>query len=167
MPKVVLQFGAEKLSSAMDAVRAAVQSRPYWIEVRSGGGEPAPSRDSLESLEGKLADGSFTSATVSLWNWTDVQRIRVDSPRAGLPCWCGTIDFEKAEYEDLFDAILATPELLFLVASRRTIELREEHLTGKTFPFDHASLLMAAFRLGPPESGLWIKRKAAVKAARR
>lgn len=151
LSQVVIEFGSPTFGPVFDAVLSLI-GRPTAIdtESRSGGRGTFPAtKDALEAIAKKFADGQIASATFR----TESGGVRyglILEPRYNgqdLSVWMGTVELTTDDWRPYWDALLLFDALAFVcVGEEEGVELTDGNLTVDSFPWDEWPLLVGALR---------------------
>ena len=158
MSQFVIEFGSERVRPIVAGIALCVPS-PHNISVDEAGSELHyfASEGGLTQVVADLEAGTAASAVIRCPD----ERIRyalICSPRhnnSGLSKWMGTIEVTAEDWSFVWDALLATPDLLFVcVGDPEGVELSNDQISVDAFPWKQWPLLIGAVRQN--DSHEWI-----------
>jgi|SRR5882724_2452816 len=160
--QLVFEFGSKQLPPTIEAIRRAIGTFSYTIECLPKGSDTNESTDdSLESAAVKLEMGNISAFTVRPREGT-IRYALVLSPffeGEPLSLYLGTIEYIGENYAPIWDMLLATPGLtVACLGYDEGVELQDDGLTDKTFPWKEWPLVIGALREGS-DSRSWIIRE--------
>ncbi|HTQ58826.1 MAG TPA: hypothetical protein VMI32_01275 [Candidatus Solibacter sp.] len=164
--QLVFEFGSDKVSTVVEAIRRAVGDVPYDMTcLPASGTEYVPTNDTLESAETKLAKGDISAFSLhpreGMVRYALILKPYFDGQSLSL--YLGTVEYTGRNYEPIWDSLLATQGLAFVcLGLEEGIELTDDQLTLETFPWTSWSLVIAALR-DPPGSATWTTREGPAK----
>ena len=152
-------IGADQVAAISAAIASCIPS-VLTIAVDVGGEFAyAQTEKSLTRVVADLETGALASAVIRCSD----ERIRyalIHSllfNQAGFTKWMGTIELGVEEWQFVWDALLASPDLLFIcVGVEEGVEFLDRQLSPESFPWSEWPLLVGAVR--STKEGDWVIR---------
>lgn len=167
MALIVFEIIGESVESIFQSIAMTVAHGSFRLELLSA--KESSSLDykgfdlSLESALAGLKDRRFVSLLIYPKNGGTVRYAMLNEPNfcgEAFPFWKGIIELEGIDFEMLFNQFLNIEGLIVIsVTLDESIDLKEEQLNIRSFPWEQQNLIIAAVNEGGAGIQKWVIQK--------